>query len=233
MWTNHHWMSRLAIGILAAGLGAPELLADEAAGTAEQISGSEARFASRNPRYRLQLSDELEISFRFTPEFDQAKITVQPDGFISLPDVGDLKVGGLTVDEVRKAIVERYSGILNDPVVTVKLLNFSKPAFVVGGEVVNPGRFDYHDDITMTDAIAMAGGFTVGARTTEVMLFRRISPDTVEAKKVNVKIAQNGRIEEDVQLRTGDSIFVPRSKVGKIERFMSVTRFGLYFPLPF
>ncbi|MCP5114958.1 MAG: hypothetical protein GY953_29360, partial [bacterium] len=37
------------------------------------------QFAERNPRYRVALSDELEISFRFTPEFNQ-KVTVQPDG---------------------------------------------------------------------------------------------------------------------------------------------------------
>lgn len=211
---------RLAVGILVAGLVGSEL---QAADT--------ARFATRNPRYHLQLSDELEITFRFTPEFNQ-EVTVQPDGFISLLDVGDLKVTELTVSELRKAISEKYSGILNNPVITVKLMDFSKPSFIVGGEVAKPGRFDLRGDLTMTDAIAVAGGFTVGARSTEVLLFRRVSPEMVEVKKVNVKTAQNGRIEEDLQLRPGDSVFVPRSRVGKFERFMSVTRLGVYFPLP-
>jgi len=49
---------------------------------------------------------------------------------------------------------------------------------------------------------------------------------------VNVKMALRGNPEEDVTLRPGDSLFVARSKVGKLDRFMSVARLGLYFPIP-
>jgi len=134
---------------------------------------------------------------------------------------------------VRQEIIRRYAGILHDPVVTVKLTKFNKPYIIVGGEVARPGRLDFQDDLTLSDAIAMAGDFTIRARSTEVMLIRRVSRDMVEVKKVNVKTARNGRPEEDVRLRPGDSIFVPRSKMGKIDRFMSVARVGLYFPIPF
>ena len=188
-------------------------------------------FAERNPRYRLDLMDEIEIEFRFTPEFNQ-KLTVQPDGFVALQDVGDLKAIGMTLEEVRQAIIEKYSGILNAPVVTVKLLTFNKPYFIVGGEVVNPGKFDLQGNVTMSDAIAIAGGFNLRARTTEVLLFRRVTNDLVEVKRVNVKMALRGNPEEDVTLRPGDSLFVARSKVGKLDRFMSVARLGLYFPIP-
>mgnify|MGYP005846224427 CR=1 FL=1 len=208
-------------------LSSPALFGSEVGAPAERTG----QFASRNPRYQLQLSDELEITFRFTPEFDQ-KVAVQPDGFVSLQDVGDLHVRGLTLEEVTKAIAAKYSGILHEPVVSVKLTNFSKPFFIVGGEVAKPGKYDLPDPLTLSDAVAVAGGFTVGARTTEVLLFRRFSEELVEVKRVNVKVAQNGQIAEDVRLRPGDSIFVPRSKVGKLERFMNVSRIGLYFPVP-
>lgn len=188
-------------------------------------------FAERDVRYRLNLTDEIEIGFRFTPEFDQ-KLTVQPDGFVALQDVGDLKVVGITLEELRQAIIDKYSGILNNPVITVKLVKFNKPYFIVGGEVAQPGKFDLEGDVTMADAVAIAGGFNVGARTTEVLLFRRVSKDMVEVKRVNLKVALRGNPEEDVVLRPGDSLYVPRSKVGKLDRFMSVTRMGLYFPIP-
>jgi len=219
-----------AIALLALVLTAPASrgLADEPPSS----SGSSARFAERNPRYRLQLNDEVEISFRFTPEFNQ-KVTVQPDGFVSLQDVGDIKAAGLTIEELRGAIFKKYDSILNEPVVSVKLLTFDKPYFVVGGEVTKPGRFDLRGNFHLSDAIAEAGGFTIGARSSEVLLFRRVGGDTVEVKKINVKMAQNGRPEEDVELRPGDAVFVPRSKLGKFDRFMKVTRLGFYFPIPF
>lgn len=217
-----------AIALLTVVLSAPvpRGLADKPSAS----EGSSTRFAERNPRYRLQLSDEVEIGFRFTPEFNQ-KVTVQPDGFISLQDVGDVKVAGLTIAELRRAVAEKYNSILNEPVVSVKLLTFDKPFFVVGGEVAKPGRFDLRGNFHLSDAIAMAGGFTIGARSSEVLLFRRVSKNLVEVKKINVKMAQNGRPEEDVQLRPGDSVFVPRSKLGKVDRFMKVTRLGFYFPI--
>ena len=224
---------RIAAGaiVLALGLGVTPALATDSGGAHAESASKTARFAPRNPRYRVQLGDELEIKFRFTSEFNQT-LKVQPDGFITLLDTGDLKVSDLNIEEIRNAIVKKYEGMLRNPVVTVTLKGFSAPYFIVGGEVTKPGRLDLKGELTVSDAVAMAGGFTIGARSTEVMLFRRVSKDMVEVKKVNVKMVQNGRPEEDMALRPGDSIFVPRSKIGKINRFMSVTRAGLYFPIP-
>lgn len=224
----HHsggWLLMLCLPLLVLPLAA--------VGTAADTTPVQPKtdFAARTPRYRIQVNDVLAISFRFTPEFNQT-LTVQPDGFISLLDVGDLKASELNLDEARTSIIKKYRGILKDPVVTVVLKKFHKPTFIVGGEVARPGRFELSGDLTIADAIAMAGGFTVGAKSTEVLLFRRFSSKTVEVKKVNVKLAQNGRAEADLALKPGDSVFVPRSKVGKLNRFMSVTRLGLYFPFP-
>lgn len=199
----------------------------------DMVEKTPTRFASRNPRYRIQPSDVIEILFRFTPEYNQL-VTVQPDGFIPLQSVGEMKVAGMTVGEASQAIVESYSPTLHEPVVTLILKEFTKPFFVVGGEVAKPGKFDLHGDVTLSDSIAMAGGFNPGAKTSEVLLFRRISREMAEVKKINLKrTLEKGRLEEDVVLQPGDSVYVSRSKVAKIDRFMQVTRLGMYFnPLP-
>ena len=202
MRRNPRWLIGAVAIVAALGWWALPALAAGGENAQAEADSSARRFAPREPRYRLQLSDELEVGFRFTPEFDQ-KVTVQPDGFISLLDVGDFKAAGLTLEEVRQEIIRRYAGILHDPVVTVKLTKFNKPYIIVGGEVARPGRLDFQDDLTLSDAIAMAGDFTIRARSTEVMLIRRVSRDMVEVKKVNVKTARNGRPEEDVRLRPG------------------------------
>src|ERR1700684_3912231 len=98
-------------------------------------------FSEREPRYRLQPSDIMEIHYRYSPEFDQT-VTVQPDGFVALQLVGDLKLQGLTLDEAKAAIIEKASQRLRDPEITVVLKEFKKPYFTVGGEVGTPGRFE-------------------------------------------------------------------------------------------
>lgn len=160
-------------------------------------------------------------------------VTIEPDGFISLKDLGQLKVGGLTLQEATKTITDRYSTTLHDPSITITLKEFSKPSFVIAGEIAKPGKYELHGDVTLTDAIAMAGGFVLGARQSEVLLFRRATSDAVEVKKCNVKhMLSKGQVNEDPILRPGDSIFISKSAVGKLDTFMKVTRLGLYFPVP-
>src|SRR6202034_2070533 len=114
-------------------------------------------FVERDPRYRLQPTDILEVHYRYTPEFNQT-VTVQPDGFVNLQIVGDLKLQGLTLEEVKAVILEKASQRLKDPEVTLVLKDFEKPYFVVGGEVANPGKYEMRGQVTAVQAIAMAGG---------------------------------------------------------------------------
>lgn len=189
-------------------------------------------FASRTPRYRIQTSDVLEIQFRFTPEFNQT-VTVQPDGFVSLQATKEVKLQDLTVDEAAEAVKAQYKGILHEPAITILLKEFNKPYFVVGGEVTHPGKFDLRGPITLTDAIAMAGGLTPNAKHDQLLLFRRVSAETAEVKKLSLKqVLGKGNLIEDVRLQPGDGVYVAKSTLGKIDRFMAVTRLGVFFPIP-
>jgi polysaccharide export outer membrane protein len=193
----------------------------------------ERGFASRAPRYRIQTSDVIDVNFRFTPEFNQS-VTVQPDGFIALQGTDEVRVQDLTLEEAAKAIGARYKGILHDPAITLVLKDFNKPYFVVGGEVQKPGKFDLRGELTMSDAVAMAGGFTPNAKLEHVYLFRRVSPELAEVKRVNLKdVIGKGKLREDIRLQPNDGIFVGKSAMGKIDRFMSVSRLGIFFPMPF
>src|SRR5215470_787205 len=79
----------------------------------------------RNPRYRINRSDVLMISFALSPEFDQ-KVTVQPDGYITLHSIGSVNVLGLTVPQTVDAIKKAYEGTLHNPIVDVDLLDFQR-----------------------------------------------------------------------------------------------------------
>ena len=173
-------------------------------------------------RYRLQPGDVLEVQFRYSPEFNQT-VTVQPDGYISLEIGGDLKVAGMTVEESRRMILRKAGERLQDPVANVLLKEFQKPYFVVAGEVAQPGKIEMRERVTAIQAIMLAGGMKEGARSSQVIVFRKINSDTAEVKLLNLKsIKRTGDLENDLTLQPGDMVFVPRDKISKIERFMKL-----------
>jgi polysaccharide export outer membrane protein len=173
-------------------------------------------------RYRLQPGDVLEVSYRYSPEFNQT-VTVQPDGYVSLEVSGDLKVAGMTVEEARRMILKKASERLQDPVATVMLKEFQRPYFVVAGEVAQPGRIEMRERVTALQAIMLAGGMKESAKSSQVVVFRKINSDVAEVKLLNLKsIRRTSDLENDLTLQPGDMVFVPRDKMTKIERFMKL-----------
>ena len=90
-------------------------------------------------RYRLQPNDVLEVQYRYSPEYNDM-VSIQPDGFVVLNFIGEVKIGGVTLEQAHKLILEKATIRLKDPEVTVKLKEFEKPSFVVSGHVKTPGR---------------------------------------------------------------------------------------------
>lgn len=172
--------------------------------------------------YRLQPSDVLAVKYRYTPEYD-ATATIRPDGFITLPIVGEVKVAGLTVGDARRAIAKAAEVRLRDPEISLELQDFQKPRFVVGGEVGKPGQYDLRGRVTLLEAIAMAGGFKTSAKHSQVVLFRRYDPERAVTRVINAKdLARPKTSVEDPTLRAGDFIFVPQNRISKVERFVSI-----------
>jgi polysaccharide export outer membrane protein len=182
----------------------------------------------RNWRYRINPSDTLELTFALTPEFNQT-VTVQPDGYITLRAVGDLQAEGQTLPELTESIKTAYSKILQDPQITVNPRDFEKPYFTVGGQVGKPGKFDWRSEVTLTQAIAIAGGFTDAAKHSQVLLFRRVSDQWTEARIINVKKMLSSRdLQEDPDLKPGDMLFVPKNALSKIKPFLPTSSVGAY-----
>jgi polysaccharide biosynthesis/export protein len=182
----------------------------------------------RRPLYRLNRSDVVALTFTLSPEFDQT-LTIQPDGYIALKDAGPVLAQGLTLEEFRDAVGRAYAGYLHDPQVAVALKEFEHPYFVAGGEVGKPGKYELRADTTIMEAVEIAGGFTHGARHSQVLLFRRVNDDVVEARVFNLKkMLKEKSLGEAPQLRPGDLVFVPQNSVSKIEQFLSKPALSMY-----
>lgn len=189
---------------------------------------SPALAGERRPLYRLRESDQVEITFTFASEFDQTT-TVQPDGFIALKGQQELYAEGMTISGLREAVRKAYASIMHDPEVSVVLKDFDKPFFLAGGQVNHPGKYELRADTTVTEAVALAGGFNDQARHSQVVLFRRVSDDLVESRVLNVKHMLNTRnLAEDIHLKPGDLIFVPQNTISKLRRYMPTSNLSLY-----
>jgi|HubBroStandDraft_3_1064219.scaffolds.fasta_scaffold58721_1 polysaccharide export outer membrane protein len=189
-------------------------------------------FQQRTQRYRIEAGDTFDLNFDLSPEFNQLAVAVQPDGFVTLRGVGDLKVAGQTVPELTQTLRTAYSKILNEPQISVVLKEFEKPYFVADGQVAKPGKYDMHGQMTLTQAIAIAGGFQSSAKHSQVLLFRRVDDQWTEAKLIDVKkMEKNGNLSEDPFLHSGDMLFVPKNVMSKIDRFIPNLSMGTYLPL--
>ncbi len=197
-------------------------------------NGNPTLGGERHPLYRLSKLDTFELIFTFSPDFNQT-VVVQPDGFVALKGAGSLWCDGLTIPQLQLAVAEAYRSFLHDPEVTVQLKEFEKPYFLASGEVANPGKYELRGDITIAEAVAVAGGLTQQALHSQVVLFRRVSPDAAESHVVDLKKMLNAHnLQEDMHLQPGDFIFVPQSRISKIRKFVPTNSLSWYVnPLQF
>jgi polysaccharide export outer membrane protein len=186
------------------------------------------QLGGRHPLYRLNRSDVVTLSFTLSPEFDQI-LTVQPDGYVSLKDAGGVLAYGLTLEEFRFAVRKAYSGYLHDPQVAVALKEFEHPYFVAGGEVGHPGKYELRTNTSILEAVQIAGGFTHEAKHSQVVLFRHVNDDLVEARVFDLKkMLKEKTLSEVPSLRPGDMVFVPQNMISKMERFLSKPDLSMY-----
>ena len=181
--------------------------------------------------YRIQINDVLDFLFFKNTELNQTQ-TVGPDGMVSLQLIGSVQVVGRTVDEITAELNKLYARELVHPQVTVAIKEYSGLKVYVGGEVNEPGIQIYRGGLTALQAVVAAGGFKTTARTYNVIRIHQ-GPDgkpigdILDLSRV-LKHAEFGR---DVALTPTDIIFVPRSKIANVNRFIE-QYFRNMWPIP-
>lgn len=179
-------------------------------------------------RYTLHPGDVLDIQYRYTPEFNQT-VTVQPDGFISLEIGGDLKVAGRNLEQVRNGILLKARTRLASPELIVVLKEFQKPYVVVAGEVAQPGKLEMREKLTAIQAVLLAGGFKDSAKSSQILIFRKLNAETAEVRSLNFKtLKRTSDLENDLTLQPGDMILVPRNRISKIERYVRLASLSAF-----
>jgi polysaccharide export outer membrane protein len=178
------------------------------------------------PDYRLKPNDELYIQINSLDEaaanvFSKGgqdpnivyatpygaslmSYSVDKDGYLLLPLIGKILVKDKTLSEVSVILKDSLNHILNQPVVTVKLVN----RYVsVLGEVKNPGHFSYSQDkLTIYDALGLAGDITDYGNRNKVILIRNMNGENI---RINVDITESDILASDYyNLRPNDIVYV-------------------------
>jgi len=179
-----------------------------------------ASWDDNEPGYRLYPGDVLDVAVPSAPELART-VTVQPDGRISLPLIPQPMAADRSVAELQATLTQAYSGLLRYPEVEVTVRSATPLKVFVGGEVDKPGVYDMPGDIDALQAVLLAGGFKVSAKTSQVVIIRRGPGGRPMMRTADLKAAiYNPRQGGAVPLRRFDIIYVPRSTIAEIGVFV-------------
>jgi len=171
--------------------------------------------------YRIRTGDDLDIKFFYTKELNES-VTVRPDGFITLQLLDDLKVAGLTPDELDKQLTEKYAAHLKEPTISVIVRSFKGFRAYVGGEVAVPQVVPLEGGMSVMQAIYRVGGTLPTANMASIILIRKGDkgqPVPYHLDLSDEAVAQ-ARPDLQVALTPSDVIYVPRSPIANANRWV-------------
>ena len=182
------------------------------------------------PHYTFYPGDQLDIVVSSAPELSRS-ITVGPDGRISMPMVPPFMAAGRTLGHIQNTIRTHLATQLRDPTLTVTPRAFAPAQVFVGGNVNQPGTYTLPGPVGVIETIFMAGGFRAGAKSKQVAVLRRAPNGGMMMRPVNI---QNGlrnirEYDDNMQLRRGDIVFVPRTTLAELGAFMQAIRTTIPF----
>lgn len=159
--------------------------------------------------YRLTPGDKLRVEVYKDAQLSQS-LQVRPDGKVTLPLLGDIVATDLTPIQLRDRIAESLKEYITNPVVTVIVVEASPVMVYVMGEVSQPGSIPMRGQMTVLQALAMAGGFREFANTKDIRILRkgRGNEKSVETIRFNYNDAVKGNTKP-VFLNPGDMVVVP------------------------
>jgi polysaccharide export outer membrane protein len=170
-----------------------------------------AEAARNDPRrrpYQIGIADVVRVTVWKDPNLS-TDAAVRPDGTMTMPLVGEFRAAGRTAAELQKDISTRLENYVKDAVVTVAIVEVNSYRFTVSGNVEHPGMFTSRYYVTVSEAIALAGGPNRYASTSDVVLVRDVNGRPQRVGIDYDKIISGERADEDVVVLPGDSIQVP------------------------
>lgn len=171
--------------------------------------------SSQGTVYRLGTGDMVRVNVWKNPDLS-VEVPVRPDGFISVPLVGDVRAGGRTTGEIAKETEQQLQRFIRSPQVSIIVTNLVSNEFLnrvrVVGAVAEPKSISHRDGMTVLDLVLEAGGLTDFASAQNAKLYRKSGGETLAYPLYLKSILEDGMLETNYVLAPGDVISIPERR---------------------
>lgn len=156
--------------------------------------------------YTIGVDDSLFISVWKEPDLS-AGVTVRPDGIITLPLINDIKVTGLTTEQLQDLLTDKFKAFVNEPQVTVMVREIRSRKVFLAGRVGHAGEFPMTGNMTIMELLSQGGGPVMFAKTESIYILRK---QNGKETKIPFKYKKTlaGKFN-DIPLQPGDMVVVP------------------------
>ncbi len=171
------------------------------------VASASTRGTQVSSDYRLGPEDLIRVSVWENKELS-LDLAVRPDGKISMPLVQDVVAEGHTATDLAAEIRRKLASYIRDPQVAVIVLQVNAPKYYVIGSVARPGTYTLRSEVSVLQALALAGGFTQFASVKSIRLIRSVARKQ-EVRKINYYDLIEPGGDGNYLLKSGDTIVVP------------------------
>lgn len=201
-------MGHVAIGLLVLAM---VMNAVGCAGLSEEVI-AEAKSATNE--FLLGPEDVIDIIVWRSDDLTQKDVVVRPDGKIAMPLVGEIEASRRTAKELAADIAERLKEYKGNPTVYVKVKEANSYHVYVLGDVAKPGKYQVKSQVTVLQAISMAGGFTLYAAKNKAQVRRTVVGPPGHSKEFKIPVPYDELMSgdgdiKDFVLKSGDMVVVP------------------------
>lgn len=164
----------------------------------------------RKVEFVIGVADILRVNVWHMPDLS-VDTKVRPDGTMTMPLIGDLTAAGQTPSALRGEIESRLKSFVKDDAikVSVAVTEVNSYRFTVAGNIAKPGLFNANRFVTVTEAVALAGGPSRFANLARVIIIR-LAPTGPRRIPIDLDAIYSGkRPEMNIVIVTGDTIHLP------------------------
>jgi polysaccharide export outer membrane protein len=202
----------------------PDVTADGKTNRAEDASEEEAIVPYYNnffTTYRLGPEDVISVNVFGQDRYSKQGIKIPPSGRIYLALIPEgVFVNGKTADQVAELIKKRYDEFIIDPQVSVSLDQAGSYRYSVVGDVAQPGIRLMTRRLSVSEAVAEAGGVLQTGNRSKIVVLRKQQDGTLKPIAVNLSAVYKGQAPDSTYLIPGDQIIVPGNKLKKLQTIM-------------
>jgi polysaccharide biosynthesis/export protein len=157
-----------------------------------------------------------------TSQGQSRRISIRPDGYLSLPLLDDIRCAGMTLPQLKASVSRSYHDLFSGMEIALSLSEIRNNIVYVIGEVRSPNLYSLDGPTTLMQILSRAGVDMHSAGLGSVLILSRTSDRKPEGKLVDMNmVLKSGNIGSDVLLKQYDVVFVPRSLIADIGLFIN------------